>query len=72
MDIDTLTVIQQERYNAFRHQADQLRLLRTLNETSDAPSATATTGHARTGVIAALRQMVMLALQTHSRAVPPR
>ncbi len=72
MDVDTLTVIQNERYREFTQQAAQLRLLRTQQADGN-PLRAATTGeHKQHGVIAALQQMVMMALQTHSRAYPPR
>jgi len=72
MDVDTLTIIQKARCSEFQQQAEQLRLLRTQNATGNASPTAATAGHKRTGVLAALQQMVMIALQTHSRAVPPR
>ena len=37
MDVDTLTVLQNERYREFTQQAEQLRLLRTQQENGNAP-----------------------------------
>ncbi len=72
MDVDTLTVIQRERYQDFQRQADLLRLLRTQQETSNTARVPATAGRGKMGLIAALQQMVSSILPMHSRVVPRR
>lgn len=72
MDVDTLTLIQRERYNDFQREADLLRLLRTTNETAVPAHAAAVSERKQLGIVAALQQMVSMALPTHTRAVPPR
>lgn len=72
MDVDTLTVLQRERYSEFQRQAELLRLLRGQKETDTLPCSPALTGREQRNLFTDLQQMVWTALQTHLRAVPPR
>ena len=62
LDVDTLTVMQQERCRAFTQQAARLRLLRTQQATTRALRSVATSGRKPHRVIAALQQLVMRSL----------
>lgn len=66
IDIDTLAVLQRERYNDFVRQAELLRLVREQQEPGNPAQPVA-----RTNVLTALQQMVWTVLQTHVRAVRP-
>lgn len=70
MDVDTLAEIQNQRYREFRANVEQLRLLRT--QQGDNTARSTATPVRKQNPLAALQQMVMMALQTHSRALPPR
>lgn len=71
-DVDTLVVLQRERYADFQRQVDLLRLIRLQNKADKPSQRTATPGRAWANVLVTWQQMVWAGLQTHIRAVLPR
>lgn len=72
MDIDTVALLQRERYDEFKRQAAQDRLLRGQNKPSNTSRTPVATGQGQRSIMTALQQMVRTAFQTHLRAAPPR
>lgn len=66
IDINTLSILHQERHDEFVRQVELARLVKAQQERDNVDHPVV-----RTNVLAAFQQMVRTVLQTHVRAVRP-